>query len=224
MSCLTISVPMRWRRSRPKPKSSSRLIAYAQIEKPVARPWKSPYFSWISTWTPAPRSASATAQPPTPPPTITTLSSSGIAHLGQQHCTRLPPAADGSLHQRRKRPAGMLARERERSERPLEGGRDLGPRRGGVGRADPGIVRPRGEERTLGLEVEVVAQALERGEPALGSRRDREPRQGGRRAGEGAHNRLRPVAVAGRGPCPVTLGHGHHGARRGRAPQRDEQL
>src|ERR671922_1863342 len=78
MSWRIISRPMRSSRSRSNPKSSSRLMAYAQMEKPVARPWKSPYFSWISTCTPAPRNASATAHPPTPPPTITTFFSSAI--------------------------------------------------------------------------------------------------------------------------------------------------
>src|SRR5215211_9554857 len=135
------------------------------------------------------------------------------------------PAADRSLHERRELAPGMLTRERERADRPLECGGDLRRRRGGIGGPDPGIVRPRREERALGLKFEVVAQTLDRREPALVARRGHlEPCQRGGRAGEGAHHGLWLFAVAGCGPRPVALGHGHNGARRRRAPQRDEQL
>jgi hypothetical protein len=49
-------------------------------------------------------------------------------HRRQERRRRPPPAADRALHERRELAAGVLTGERERTDGPLKGGRDLGRR------------------------------------------------------------------------------------------------
>ena len=121
--------------------------------------------------------------------------------------------------------AGVLAGEGERAGGPLHGRGHLGRRRGRVGRAHPRVVGPGGEDGAVRVELEVVAEALERVEPAVRARRRRSSAS---RAGSEPAKALTTgcgsCLVAGGGPGPVAVRDAHDRARRRGRPERDEQL
>src|SRR5919109_1187494 len=173
MSWRTISRPMRSSRSRSNPKSSSRLMAYAHMEKPVARPWKSPYFSWISTCTPARRNASATAHPPTPPPTITTFFSSAIHTPRDGRSEAAGHAAKSGAARRlsRRRHATAAGQQEARPAHDRVGEPLERARRGGREQEERGLRADGGEDPGAPQAVKGrVLPGVEQHEPADGDR------------------------------------------------------